>query len=765
MPLKSYKSLISIEYPEHADCKKFTELMSKAYYVRNINTKEPIPVFSFIHSNGLPCPTFSDRAQCLSLLKDMEEVYEVELEIAQISSLWDFFIVCAKTGLCGAILDNAIGINFFNRLSDMDRSLPSIIWMKFPDSKNNLKGFFFGRRGILETTPGSTISWSNQDKFDQSIRKYVINERPLREKLDAHGIFQKTINGKKIPEGQDINLLFEHGCTFLGPYVSPEGAIPVFSNRTFAERFMEINGINYEDDKTGNEYEIRKIKLFDYLDRKTNDNPFFDIGLNPLMHRCDQGWFFKNNGKWMLETVSGIWDISDGNATLKKDLVAPKGNLNQQISQLALSVDLQTVVEYPLKRLSGPDKTPFSLDDANEIIVEDLSKAKEPIELIEGNFPSVDNFLIRGFDKISGDSYSLGTYSGDDSDLGFLVFPDIIAAISFFLNDLLPRDEESRINGVSLCWGGGHTGSNNKSREQNISYSIVDAFKKLAAATLTNGYKPSYCEHFKRLVNDAFITVQIEEIGYLGDLVFYGLSDGIKIEDTLDEDSEYFKKQIGRIDALRKKIGNNRLSNSETEVVVKKSLGSHYTYLSDDSKIIISTAISQFQDKGKRVDIDYSGISMLVSKVIERELKHRIFNPWILRARQEIRKEVLFELKTLKKESELGDVAVTLLDILEKKRKTDLGTVRFLFKNLREKSYEDIMTDHFLNFLKSFENFNWIISEEHTSTIFDIYSKYRNGGVHEHLVSYEICKEAIERLVLNSDSQLKKLLKSTKQKN
>ena len=94
-----------------------------------------------------------------------------------------------------------------------------------------------------------------------------------------------------------------------------------------------------------------------------------------------------------------------------------------------------------------------------------------------------------------------------------------------------------------------------------------------------------------------------------------------------------------------------------------------------------------------------------------------------------------------------------------------MGTVRFLFKNLREKSYEDIITDHFLNFLKSFENFNWIISEEHTSTIFDIYTKYRNGGVHEHLVSYEIWKEAIGRLVLNSESQLKKLLKATKQKN
>ena len=36
-------------------------------------------------------------------------------------------------------------------------------------------------------------------------------------------------------------------------------------------------------------------------------------------------------------------------------------------------------------------------------------------------------------------------------------------------------------------------------------------------------------------MNDATVTLQILDIGYFKDLVFYGLSDGTAIEDDLDE--------------------------------------------------------------------------------------------------------------------------------------------------------------------------------------------------------------------------------------
>ena len=55
----------------------------------------------------------------------------------------------------------------------------------------------------------------------------------------------------------------------------------------------------------------------------------------------------------------------------------------------------------------------------------------------------------------------------------------------------------------------------------------------------------------------------------------------------------------------------------------------------------------------------------------------------------------------------------------------------------------------------------WIISEEHTDLIYEIYTKYRNGGVHEHIISFEVCEEALNRLLLDEDSQLRNLLGAT----
>ena len=135
---------------------------SKSFYIRNINTHEPMPVFSTVHSLGIPAAVFSDKEYCIKFMKEMENAYDLNLEVVPILSLWDFFILCAENGLCGVLFDNTIGITFFNRLTDLDRNLPTIMWMKFPHSQNTTKGFFFGRRGIVTTKLGTTVIWTNQ---------------------------------------------------------------------------------------------------------------------------------------------------------------------------------------------------------------------------------------------------------------------------------------------------------------------------------------------------------------------------------------------------------------------------------------------------------------------------------------------------------------------------------------------------------------------------------------------------------------------------
>jgi hypothetical protein len=236
--MKDFSQIQKIQYPDQNNFRDYINALEKSFYVRCTQTHEPTPMFSYIHVGGMPCTVYSDRQVANDIMLEMQTAYEMVLEVVPIIGLWDFFALCAGRGLCGVVHDNSIGVTFFNRLTDFDRNLPSLMWMKFPDSKTAIKGFFFSRRGPLETKTGTTVLWSNQVKFDKIINKYLLFGEPARTKLDAHAI--TVSHGVNL---SDNDLIFSHGCTFLGPYVSDTGAIPVFSSYEFAKHFANKMGI------------------------------------------------------------------------------------------------------------------------------------------------------------------------------------------------------------------------------------------------------------------------------------------------------------------------------------------------------------------------------------------------------------------------------------------------------------------------------------------------------------------------------------------
>ena len=65
------------------------------------------------------------------------------------------------------------------------------------------------------------------------------------------------------------------------------------------------------------------------------------------------------------------------------------------------------------------------------------------------------------------------------------------------------------------------------------------------------------------------------------------------------------------------------------------------------------------------------------------------------------------------------------------------------------------------SYLYTFKGRTWLISEEMESILGDLSSKYRNGGTHDKVVSYEICREAVDRIVLGRDSLLRRLIELT----
>ena len=764
-----------ITEPVQEDCKKLVDRLSRSYYARAAATHEPLPVLSNFHLNGVAAVVFSEESAAASLAKDAASAYEVDTEVTRVTGLWDFFHECASCGYEGVVLDNYYPVTFFNRLTDMDRSAPTLMWMRFPDSTNDLYGFFFSRMGVIKTEPGTTVQWLNYEKLDKASNRYVLSGGPLPESIEAYA-FKPEAQALIIAGGREesaVDVIFQNGASFLGPYVSDIGAVPVFSQKQWALYFAEVNGIRQS--KHGDEvvladgYEIVRVDLFELLDRVHRQHgPFVDVGLNPLCHRFRQGWFFKHQDVWMLETISGVWEISYERAALRSDVQPFKGHLGAAVESSLIASGVTSVIGTPFKRLTGANRTLPTEDDASELLESDLATSFEP-QLIEGNASiPVDAFVIDAFDKVSGERFALSTYDEAYHDLGFLVFPDAIAACAYLIHEILPHDEQVRANGYRLCHGGASSGSQDPDREARITSSIVAALRKTLLDAMTKGYRPEHGLHIKRLMQDATVTFEVTEIGYFGDLLFYGTADGRAVEDRVDpddpEDSEEVKeaaRQVKKLKAARGKIVDQVNLTPAITAQLRKPLGHTYDMLSVESRVIAATVVEEFNHTGMRPGYDYAGISMKAAKLIERELTIRVFRPWRDAVRKELGKE---RLSALREEVETPPVDRTeqvLVQWLQKQSKLDLGAMRFCLSEARRASASTPARKLLEEYLRALPDGTWLTSGELESSLLDISTRYRNGGVHEHLVTFEICREAVNRILLGPQPLLRRLMQAT----
>ena len=101
--------------------------------------------------------------------------------------------------------------------------------------------------------------------------------------------------------------------------------------------------------------------------------------------------------------------------------------------------------------------------------------------------------------------------------------------------------------------------------------------------------------------------------------------------------------------------------------------------------------------------------------------------------------------------------------LFSKKRKTDLGGMRFALHAITNKVESFSVTENFRDFVFSLNNPEWILSDEFSSILNDISSKYRNGGVHEHIVDFATCENAVSRILIGKDAALEKLIIATQQ--
>lgn len=741
--------------PSLADYKSLIKILDKSFFIRDKITLEQIPCFSFFHTEGLACPIFSNREDCLRRCKEFESLYNQPLEVAPINGLWSFFNLCASSGCVGVMLDDEFPVRFFNRLSDMDRQFPTLAFFRIPDAENLMNGVYFSKRGPLNFESGQTIKWNNFEKTDKKCAKYLLFNDPFPgNQFAAHTILTK----------EGLSIFFQDENTFLGPYISIDGAIPLFSDLKIAEMFSKSIGLWDENSPTKlrDYHEIASINLVQYLNDTANEYPFVDFVLNPTYHRAFQGRFFQIDSKWAVQTVSGVWDIEENEPFKLEGVQLPKGYLGGVEDSILSLHGIKTKVLHPFKRLTGPDLSPFSLEDAEDLIQEEFQFFHEPMHIEEGSIPPVDAFCIDAFDKISGFSYAASNYDQSCVDFGFLIFPDFISAISYISNTILEIDENSRVNGYSLCNGTGKPASDDQIRERTVTTEIRKALIKILSNALTSGYSLKHSNLVKNLMQDASATCEIVECGYFGDFLFYDLSDGAEIESRLDEEQRS-SKILGKVSKARLKLHSQTKFPEDQVMQLRSCLGETYGELTPDTISIAATALEEFSNVGKRSDYDYAGISMKIAKIFERELTIRVFRKWRTVLLENTGKEAIQALLDLQN-ADTTEVDNLLCDYFSKKRKTDLGGMRYVLRSLSEKKSQGPIVSKFKDFLNTLSEPQWLLSEEFATILNDISSKYRNGGVHEHLVDFEICGDAVKRILLDENSALKRLVLNTREK-
>lgn len=758
------------ETSSFATAKDAYEALSRGFYIESEENGDPLPMISNFHRDGVVVVISSSRERANDLAEELSEAYQQKATVRAISSLFDTVVQLARRGIAGLLLDGDHPIYFMNRLSEMNRSLPTVgaIGLRklnddLPERLNFRDYLHFGVRGELNLEHISLVRWHNFRALDAMSVKWILGERPLPETLLPYTIRSDAQVAEVVETGcPGVLTLFHDGATLLGPYVSDMGAVPIFSGEVWAtfygqiHHFLENHGGGWVP---SDNHSVQPIKgeLVNFLNEIYADHSsVVDIGLNPCCHRFRQGYFFYRDGCWFLRTLAGVFKITERRFERRDDVLPPKGDddVGGRNGDYELIEGMTTLVQHPFKRLLGATQSAVPADEAEQIIAEDLA-----IDLEEGySEPEIrevtsDSFLLDGFDKITGDDLSFLMTAGEWD--GPLVFSDIVQASSWLLVNFLESDEEIRTTGAATCHGPYHPGSGDPDAEATKSNALRQAVCTFLVDALRTGYRPIHSWHLKRLFQDVSAVLEITTAGYVADLVTYDEEFLAGLDAGLDEDESPLALRFKKIKA---KLDSRPLMDTAVIADLRRYLGQAMDLLSQSSIQILCAAIEELKRVGNRPAYDYAGVSMKICKTFERELKHQLFDSWC----KEVRSGGKNGVKQLEREAgafQDDRTGCTALEFLAKRQKIELGSMRYMLRAVAEGSEHPVIKN-LSGFVDSFEGREWLLSKSLDESLERISSRYRNGGLHEHLVDYGLCSEALDYLVIGKDAVLPTLLRS-----
>jgi hypothetical protein len=672
-----------------------------------------------------------------------------------IRSFYDAIREFAELGYIGVWLYKNFPVRFGNYFSDIDIDLPSFAY--------TFGGTFIGSSGLIQK-PRGFLPWSNYSRADKILRRFVTYPNGLFFDVcqPVYSIAHVNVADREhriSKEGIEVIPVarFENASPLQGPYISDLGAYCLFSSLDEARRFCQSRSISEADS-----YEL--IELPDFMSfwvQVRQDHPMMDVSLNPGSERYLQGYFLGVPDRIILRTVIGFFEILPTGSTIE---IEPFGELPKpdtiddpnEVDESLRSVN--STIDHPLKRIMGSTKGPMNRREARQMIEKIFGSNAEELEDErddEHAFKSIvaDCYVIDGFDKISGFEFS----NIDESVP--LIFPDVLAAIVYLHSEILVSDAELKKNGYHLCQGNiTVAGSSDNDLDAWILTEQQFALRELAGEILTEGYRIEHSELLKAFINRNSPVLEISRCGYLGDLAMF--SDG----DPFPYDAESALAQapdsaFARLSSIAKTYFARKMErpglDERIQNKIRIHLGESYANITVATLLILETAIKQLASAPQRKDHDYAGISMQLCKAFERELNSLVFVPAINHIKAKFNKN---QLKAMVSDAESrGDTTESkLIARILGQGKLELGSMTYVVRRIGENCDTPVL-NLFLEYVKQLDNHGFLLSDDFQSICKQISTKFRNGGVHEKIITYEVCKEAFQVILEMDGNYLSRL--------
>lgn len=707
--------------------------------------KRAVPIFSLsdYHKDGVVTPIFSKGDKAKEVAERWSKKHKETFVASPVHGLWDRLLEFAKIGFVGVLFDDLHPVYFLNSLSEFDLIRPSIAQLdvhldgKIDDGKSRIYKLYFGIRGLRAIDEREVSPWLDLSAADRLSASCLFCDHPLPERVDQ--FWDINLPNNETPR-------FSHEGTLLGSYVFQDGIRSIFTNKIKAEKQREKMA-------DGEETHVRKItiKLPDYLTELWTNCSLHDIILNPGSPRYLQGYFIRRKDVWYLRTLRGVFALTEDGFTLAPTEAPLHDEVEGHFPKMLELPGVPSVTQYPLYHILGVNTSSVSRREAMEIIGEEF--AKEPPDKFKPAVCGPDAYAIDMMDKKV--QLSLDEELMPNDWYGPVLFDNIIAASHWLTQVLLPYEFEARVEGYETMRGFSSASGNENVEGPRVVY-VYNAIKQLMVNVLTEGYRPEHSVHLQRLICKFSETLHIHNVGYLADFAFYGgLIDSQN--DEILEDISLFRQKFSR---LQERV---RTKSHFTETQLKelrRMIGSVVDELSEESKVILHTAVNEYQSLGKRPAHDYAGVSIKLCKVVEREMLLRIFKPWRKQLREKLKKQGIRELKEV---TRLDDTQLTAFNFLEdnQKGKLTLGTMGFLLASLESVTDNGALRT-LREYMDGFQDSTWLTSDDCFQAVRKISSKYRNGGAHYKLVNYELCQEAFTFIVSSETAFLSRIIGATK---